>query len=326
MTLAPLLLAVAGSVAVILAVWVAMSPSGVGGGLSRLDEPEPARTVADPDPAPAANAGDAARALRARLQSALGARFEKSKGGSKLADQLARADLRLRPAEWILTTLTTSAVVATLIALRFGSPLMLPIGFGVGWMLCAFFLRFRQGRRRKAFEAQLGPTILSLSGGLKAGYTFGQAVDLVSKNAPAPMGPELARITREAQLGVPLIEALARMVKRNDSEDLRLMLTAVQIQQQVGGNLAQILDTIEFTIRERIRIKGEIKTITSQARVSGYILIGLPFALGGILSLLAPSYFTPMLHQTLGLIMLGVGGFFLVCGYGIIRKIVNIRV
>jgi len=168
--------------------------------------------------------------------------------------------------------------------------------------------------------------IVERRGGLKAGYTFGQAVDLVSKNAPPPMGPELARITREQQLGVPLIEALTRMVRRNDSEDLRLMLTAVQIQQQVGGNLAEILDTIEFTIRERIRIKGEIKTITSQARVSGYILIALPFALGGILSLLAPSYFSPMLHQTLGQIMLGVGGFFLICGYGIIRKIVNIRV
>jgi tight adherence protein B len=140
------------------------------------------------------------------------------------------------------------------------------------------------------------------------------------------MGPELARITREQQLGVPLVEALTRMVRRNDSEDMRLMLTAVQIQQQVGGNLAEILDTIEFTIRERIRIKGEIKTITSQARVSGYILIGLPFALGGILSMLAPSYFTPMLHQTIGQIMLGIGGFFLLCGYAIIRKIVNVRV
>ena len=149
---------------------------------------------------------------------------------------------------------------------------------------------------------------------------------MVSQNVPAPMGPELARITRETQLGVPVVDALANMVRRNDSDDLRLMLTAVQIQQQVGGNLAQILDSIESTIRERIAIKGEIKTITSQARVSGYILTSLPFALGGILSLLAPSYFTPMLHQFLGQVMLGVGGVFLLCGYGLIHKIVSIRV
>jgi tight adherence protein B len=320
---APLLLAALGAVAIFVAIWVALAPSSGTGGLSRLDDPEPVKPVGSPSPELGA---DAVRVLRARLQAAVGGRIENSKGGSKMADKLARADLRLRPAEWMLASTAVSALVGALVALRFGAIFLLPVGFAGGWLLCGFFLKFRQGRRRKAFDQQLGPAILSISGGLKAGYTFGQSVDLVSKNAPPPMGPELVRITREVQLGVPLIEALSRMVQRNDSEDLRLMLTAVQIQQQVGGNLAEILDTIEFTIRERIRIKGEIKTITSQARVSGYILIGLPFALGGILSLLAPSYFTPMLHQTIGQIMLGVAGFFLLCGYGLIRKIVNIRI
>jgi tight adherence protein B len=323
MNLTLLIAAAVGCAALGAAILVALSPVDGGGGLARLDEvPVLAPAAAATPP----SAGDAAQALRAQLQAAVGKRLEKSKEGSKLADELARADLRFRAVEWLLISAGVGALVAVLLVLRFGSPMTAPLGFGIGWLLCSFFLRFRQGKRRKKFEGQLAATILSLSGGLKAGYTFGQAVDLVSKNTPAPMGPELARITRETQLGVPLVGALERMVKRNDSDDMRLMLTAVQIQQQVGGNLAQILDTIEFTIRERIRIKGEIKTITSQARVSGYILIGLPFALGGILSLLAPTYFTPMFHQTLGLIMLGVGGFFLLCGYGLIRKIVNIRV
>ena len=319
-----LILAAVGCVALFVAVWVALAPGGGLGTLSRLSD-----GGGPPPPPPSGSTehrAEAARALRAQLQAAVGARFEKSKGGSKIADQLARADLGLRPAEWLIISAVAGGITAALLTLRFGSVIAAPIGFGIGWMSCAFLLRFRQGRRRKRFDKQLSPTILSISSGLKAGYTFGQAVDLVSKNVDAPMGPELARITREAQLGVPLVDALARMVKRNDSEDLRLMLTAVQIQAQVGGNLAQILDTIEFTIRERIRIKGEIKTITSQARVSGYILIGLPFALGGILSVLAPSYFTPMLHQTIGQVMLGIGGFFLLCGYGIIRKIVAVKV
>ena len=323
MNITLVVLAAVGCLALGIAVMLALAPAGAGGGgLDRLDVISP--PTPEPDTAHARAA--AAKALRAQLQAAVGARLEKSKEGSKLADELARADLRFRAAEWLLVSAGVGTLVALLLVARFGSLMMAPLGFGVGWLFCAFFLRFRQGRRRKKFEGQLAATILSLSGGMKAGYTFGQSVDLVSKNTPAPMGPELARITRETQLGVPLVDALARMVKRNDSDDMRLMLTAVQIQQQVGGNLAQILDTIEFTIRERIRIKGEIKTITSQARVSGYILIGLPFALGGILSLLAPTYFTPMLHQTLGLIMLGVGGFFLMCGYGLIRKIVNIKV
>jgi tight adherence protein B len=317
--IAGLLVAALGCAALFVAVWVAFAPRSGQSGLERLDEPQPADESREPG-------ADATKALRAQLQAAVGARFERSKGGSKLADRLARADIRLRPAEWILTSTAVSALVGALVALRFGAIVLVPVGFAVGWMLCGFFLRFRQSKRRKAFDEQLASAILSISGGLKAGYTFGQSVDLVSKNAPPPMGPELARITREVQLGIPLPEALARMVHRNDSEDLRLMLTAVQIQQQVGGNLAEVLDTIEFTIRERVRIKGEIKTITSQARMSGYILIGLPFGLGGILSLLAPSYFSPMLHQTLGQIMLGVGGFFLLCGYGIIRKIVNVKI
>jgi tight adherence protein B len=317
--IAGLLAATLGCAALFVAVWVALAPRGGQSGLARLDEPQAAEQSGEPG-------ADATKALRAQLQAAVGARFEKSKGGSKLADRLARADVRLRPAEWILTSTAVSALVGALVAVRFGAIFLAPVGFGLGWLLCGFVLRFRQSKRRKAFDEQLASAILSISGGLKAGYTFGQSVDLVSKNAPTPMGPELARITREVQLGVPLADALARMVRRNDSEDLRLMLTAVQIQQQVGGNLAEVLDTIEFTIRERVRIKGEIKTITSQARMSGYILIGLPFGLGGILSLLAPSYFSPMLHQTLGQIMLGVGGFFLLCGYGIIRKIVNVKI
>jgi tight adherence protein B len=143
---------------------------------------------------------------------------------------------------------------------------------------------------------------------------------------PPPMGSELGRVTREVQLGLQMNEALARMVRRNDSEDLRLMLIAVQIQSQVGGNLAHILDTIEFTVRERVRIKGEIRSLTVQARASGWVLICLPFGMTGILMGIAPSYFDPMLHKTAGLILLGVAGFMMACGYGIIRRIVNIKV
>jgi tight adherence protein B len=196
----------------------------------------------------------------------------------------------------------------------------------IGYFGSQAVLPVRQSRRAKAFEAQLSPTMLAISGAMKAGYTFAQAVDLSGKNSAPPMGSELARLTREVQLGIPMNEAFQRMVKRNESEDLRLMLVAVQIQSQVGGNLAQILDTIEFTVRERVRIRGDIKTLTSQARASGYVLLALPFALGGILTLIAPTYFTPMLHKVPGLIMLGFAGFMMLCGYGLIRKIVAIKV
>src|ERR1035441_6923066 len=153
-----------------------------------------------------------------------------------------------------------------------------------------------------------------------------KAVDLTAKNLPAPMGTELGRVTREVQLGLPMNEALSRMVRRNESEDLRLLLIAVQIRSQVGGNLAHILDTIEFTVRERVRIKGEIKSLTGQACAQGWVLIAMPFGMAGILMMIAPSYFDPMIQKTAGQVMLGLAGFLILCGYGLIRRLVNIKI
>ena len=322
MTTVTLALAAAGCLAVFIGAWVALAPSRLSG-LDRLS----ALPSGAPAPPPVIDTrAERGSVLRQLLQQRVGSRVERSDRGARLADRLSMANVRLRPAEWVFVVVVGSGALGVLLTLRLGSPLLVAAALVLGWIGGEAVLRVRSARRHRAFEKQLAPTILSLSSGLKAGYTFMQSVDLVAKNTAAPMGTELSRLIRETQLGVPQIEALAHMNARNGSEDLKLMLTAVQIQNQVGGNLAQILDTIEFTIRERIRIKGEIKTITAQARISGYILIALPFALGAILTLVAPSYFTPMLTQTAGIIMLSVGGFFLLCGYLIIRKIVNIRV
>jgi tight adherence protein B len=264
--------------------------------------------------------------LRHVVQSAFGSRFERTDRGSRMADRLARADLKVRPTEWMLISGGAALLVGALLYLRFGAVIVFPIGVVVGYVGAQLFVRYRQSKRFKAFNAQLSPTILQLSGSMKAGYTFAQAIDLSAKNLPAPMGAELGRVTREVQLGLPMNEALSRMVHRNASEDLRLLLIAVQIQSQVGGNLAHILDTIEFTVRERIRIKGEIKSLTGQARASGWVLIALPFCMTGLLMMIAPTYFDPMLNSTPGKVMLALAGFMILCGYGLIRRIVNVKV
>jgi tight adherence protein B len=265
-------------------------------------------------------------ALRRALHVVVGKRFERSTRGTRLAIALARADLKFKPAEWLLVLIGASAVCGILTALRFGSLIALPIGAAIGYIACRIFLKVRQGQRQKRFNEQLAPTIIAISNGLKAGYSFGQSLDYAGQNAADPMAYELTRVTREVLLGVPIGDALMRMVIRNHSEDLRLVTTAVQIHAQVGGNLAQILDSIEFTIRERVRIKGEIKTLTSQARASAWILMMLPFALAGIIAFAAPSYFDPMLTEGAGRVMLGIAGLSLLSGYAIIRKIVNVRV
>jgi len=265
-------------------------------------------------------------ALRANLANAFGKRVAKSDKGRDIARTLMLASLKLRPVEWILVNVGVTVVVGVLFFLRFASPVMFVLGAILGYMGCGWFLKFRTSRRHKAFDAQMSPTMLSISNGLKAGYTFAQAIDLVSKSCGDPMAEELSRVVRETQLGRPIVEAVAKMVDRNDSEEMRLLLAAIQIQAQTGANLAKIIDKIENTVRERIRIKGEIKTLTGQARASGWILIILPFALAGILAMIAPTYFNPILTHVIGQILLGIGGFMLLCGYAIIRKIVNVKV
>jgi tight adherence protein B len=127
-------------------------------------------------------------------------------------------------------------------------------------------------------------------------------------------------------LGISVDDALNHMVKRNQSEDFDLMVTAVQIHRVVGGNLAEILDTIAHTIRERVRIKGEIRTLTAQARASGWIITLLPIGLAAVLTVISPDYFTPMFHETLGIVMLAMGGFSMLIGFALIQKIVKIEV
>lgn len=147
------------------------------------------------------------------------------------------------------------------------------------------------------------------------------------------MAAEFDRVVREMNLGQNLETALNNLVRRVDSEDLELVVTAINIQSQVGGNLANVLDAIAFTIRERIRIKGEINTLTAMGRYSGYVLLALPPALGGILFLISPSYMGAMFEKPpeflglpMGLFLFAIGGVSMGLGYLLIRRIVNIKV
>ena len=139
-------------------------------------------------------------------------------------------------------------------------------------------------------------------------------------------------IIREVNLGLPFEQVLANMVRRVRSDDLELMTTAITIQHQVGGNLAEILDSIAYTIRERVRIMGEIRTLTAQQRMSGYVVAGLPIFLVVILSVIAPTFMEPMFGDPtiggipVGVIILGLGAVMMVTGFLLIRRIVDIEV
>ena len=205
--------------------------------------------------------------------------------------------------------------------------------FAVGAYFPRWYVGFRQRRRLASFSRQLPDTITLLANSLRAGSSFLQGIELVTREARPPISEEFERVVREMSLGVALQPALGNLVRRVASEDLELMVTAINIQSQVGGNLATVLDSIAFTIRERGRIQGEIKTLTAMQRYSGYVITLLPVGLAGLLFLISPSYITAMLEKPpelfglpTGVIFFIIGGISMTIGYVFIRRIVEIKV
>jgi tight adherence protein B len=227
-----------------------------------------------------------------------------------------------------LVMLVLSVIFPTL-----GNPLALLIGGLIGFFLPRMWLNRRKGGRLNAFNKQLPDTITLLANALRAGSSFLQAIELVVRESRPPISTEFARVIREVNLGLPFEQAMENMVRRVRSDDLELMATAITIQHQVGGNLAEILDSIAFTIRERVRIKGEINTLTAQQRMSGYVVGFLPIGLAGFLFIAAPAFTEPLFDNRVsliglpaGVIILAIGGVMMFIGFMLIRRIVDIEV
>jgi tight adherence protein B len=259
--------------------------------------------------------------------------------GANLARELARADLRLKPSEYLFIWLGSIIGVPVLLFIlgfflpALQNPLALLIGMLVGFMLPRFWLNRRKNGRLNAFNKQLPDTITLIANALRAGSSFLQAIELVVRESRPPISVEFSRVIREVNLGLPFEQALENMVRRVRSDDLELMATAISIQHQVGGNLAEILDSIAYTIRERIRIKGEIRTLTAQQRLSGYVVGFLPIGLAGFLFIAAPGFMDPMFANPpaiaglpAGVVILLFGGFMMFIGFMLIRRIVDIEV
>jgi tight adherence protein B len=255
----------------------------------------------------------------------LSADVEDKRFATKVQRDLARANLKLRVAEYYYIRIGASLALGVILFV-FRDPLSGVVGFLIGYMLPRFWVGRRISGRLSAFNKQLPDTITLLSNSLRAGSSFLQSIELVSREGGPPMSEEMGRVVREVNLGLGMEEALHNLVRRIKSDDLDLMVTAIGIQQQVGGNLAEILDTIAFTIRERVRIKGEINTLTAQGRVSGYLVAFLPIGLGVALNAINPAFMAPLFTETIGRILMGVGAVMMTIGFLAIRKITDIKV
>lgn len=203
--------------------------------------------------------------------------------------------------------------------------------FLVGGMIltfvsCLAYLNFTISNRRKAFLNQLGDTLVMVSNALRAGFSFMQAMELISREMQPPIGEEFQKVIAEVNLGATLDVALENMSQRLKCPDFDLVVTAVLIQRQVGGNLSQVLDSISDTIMERIRMRNEVLSLTAQGRFSGMIVGALPFAIAGFVKWQNPTYFQPMLDNIYGQIALVIGAVLVLVALFIIRKIVDIDV
>ena len=261
-------------------------------------------------------------------------RVEKSSWGDQIAKNLARADLKFKPGEYIFFILILAGVLGGTAFIFVGDTILaklvsLLIGATAGVAIPIIYVRSQQGRRLQKFNGQLSDMLNLMVNGLRAGYSTMQAMEAVSRELPTPISDEFRRVVQEMQLGLPMDKALDNLIRRIPSEDLDFVITAINVQREVGGPLAEILDTISFTIRERIRIKGEISVLTAQVVMSGRILSGVPFAVFILLWFINQKYMGQFFEpQNLlcggGAIALGV--VMIAVGYVIMMKIADIQV
>lgn len=253
----------------------------------------------------------------------------------RIKERIARADMKLRVTEYIALVVILALFVGGVAYFFTGSA----VGAVVGAVVAAQIPRIYAGRaatkRLQAFDNQLADTLNLWVNALRSGFSVMQGMEAIAAELPPPVSKEFERIIQEIRLGISMEDALSNSLRRVPSEDYDLVITAVNIQREVGGNLAEILDIISFTIRERVRIKGEIRTLTAQGRASGWIITLLPLGLTIVLYLINPDYITELIVNEppyvanvvpcgwivvgAALMMIGLGGF-------AIQKIVDIEI
>ena len=244
-----------------------------------------------------------------------------------LRQAIARADLRITVGEFLI--LWGAAIVLGLFLgqVVFGTLIHTIVFTVAGVILPRFYLRFRAGQRLKQFNTQLPDTIVMLANSLRSGYSMMQSMGMVSNEMNPPIATEFQRVIREVGIGLSPEEALNNLLRRINSVDLEIMVMAINVQREIGGNLSIILDTIAHTIRERIRIKGEIKTLTAQATYSGYVISFLPIVLAFVLYTIDHKYIGFFWNDhSCGLPLMCATLFFIAVGFFVMRRITKIEV
>lgn len=261
-----------------------------------------------------------------KVLSAVGGTFTGLSFTAKLENDLDKADILLKVEEFIGLNIVIAFGGGLLgFILSGGQSKIAVLGFMIAALIPTAFIYLQKKKREALLSEEIGESLTGMSNSLRAGFSFQQAMDLVSKETQGPLGKEYRRTLREINLGVTTEQALQNLINRVQNDDLELMISSVLIQRAIGGNLAEIFDKIADTIRQRIRMKGEVKVLTAQGRVSAWIIGLMPIALILIISIINPGFLNVFFETKVGWIMLASAAFSEVIGFIVINKIVNIE-
>lgn len=242
-----------------------------------------------------------------------------------LANDLVSSGIRMRPEEYLVVWGITATFPALLISLMKFHFITVIAAVIIGAALPPYFVSRQKAKRLIKFESQLSEALVMAGNALRSGLTFQQAMANIANEMPDPIGKEFSRVVREINLGSSVDIALGNLAERVDSIDLSLAVSAIQIQRQIGGNLLDLLSNISETIKDRIKIKNEIRVLTATGRSSGMVIGILPIALAGILMIINPTFIQAFFETRMGIMMVIVGLSMETIGFLMIRKVVTIK-
>jgi len=261
-----------------------------------------------------------------RLLNAVAAIFKHVQFSESTEEILLVAGSKLKPEEFFAIRFLTAVGAGMISSLLVFPWYLITMAVVFGFVIPKFLMKQKRTKRLRQASHQLIDILGMMANSMRAGFSFMQAIQLVGKEVPDPLGPEFERIVRQAGLGIPLEEIFEEVVKRVPNKELEVVVRAILAQRKSGGNLAELLETMEETIRGRVRVLEELNTLTAQGKMSSWIITLLPVGLGLYLSLVNREYFGPMLEHPLGWAMLFVGSVSIVIGWLIIQKIIRIEV
>lgn len=244
----------------------------------------------------------------------------------KKKKKLVQADIKMKPEEFFIISMLAGIAAAAIFYVVTASILVIPVGIILGFIIPDIILGAAKNKRGRMLNSQIPGALTIISNGLRAGYSFSQAMGVAVKEMEDPVSNEFSKVLRDNSMGKPIEEALTDMSQRTEDDDVDMFVTALIIQRQVGGNLAEILDTIADTIRERVKLRGDIKTLTAEGKFSALVITLLPIAIAAVIFFLNPSYISTLFTTVIGVVMVAAAVIMEIVGVILLKKIVNIEI